>query len=81
VLLRSFVFSSSICSEKKKQREVKRTRGWIEEEKNKCKEVQLLKFGQIVDLAILEKVQVDEGAADLKDKLKKCVCVVRCEFS
>lgn len=57
--------------EKKKQREVKRTRVWIEEEKAKCREVQLLKFGQTVDLAILEKVNVDEGAADLKQKLKK----------
>jgi WD40 repeat protein len=40
-------------------------------EQKKCEDVQMLKFGQIIDLSILAKVGVDEGAAELKDKLQK----------
>ena len=39
-------------------------------EKKKCEDVQMLKFGQIIDLNILEKVGVDEGASELRSKLK-----------
>lgn len=51
-----------------KELQVKREQ--IAVEKKKCEDVQMLKFGQIIDLNILEKVGVDEGAEDLKQKLK-----------
>jgi len=60
-----------LADEKKKRRAVDRTREWIDEEKAKCKEVQMLKFGMTVDLAILEKVNENDGAEDLKNKLKR----------
>lgn len=39
-------------------------------EQKRCEDVQMLKFGQIIDLSILAKVGVDEGAAELRRKLK-----------
>jgi len=50
-------------------RELAARREEIAVEKAKCEDVQMLKFGQIIDLHILEKVGVDEGAAELRAKL------------
>jgi hypothetical protein len=51
-------------------RELQTKRNAIAVEQKKCEDVQMLKFGQIIDLSILAKVGVDEGAAELKRKLK-----------
>ena len=42
----------------------------IEVEQKRCEDVQMLKFGQIIDLSILAKVGVDEGALELRRKLQ-----------
>jgi chromosome segregation ATPase len=51
-------------------RELAARREEIGIEKAKCEDVQMLKFGQIIDLHILEKVGVDEGASELRAKLE-----------
>lgn len=51
-------------------KELQQKRDLIAVEKKKCEDVQMLKFGQIIDLSILAKVGVDEGAAELRRKLK-----------
>lgn len=51
-----------------KELQVKRDQ--IAVEQKKCEDVQMLKFGQIIDLSILAKVGEDEGAAELRRKLK-----------
>jgi len=51
-------------------KELQVKRGAIAVEQKKCEDVQMLKFGQIIDLSILAKVGVDEGAAELRRKLK-----------
>lgn len=51
-------------------KELQTKRAAIAVEQKKCEDVQMLKFGQIIDLSILAKVGVDEGAAELKRKLK-----------
>jgi len=51
-------------------KELSAKRELISIEQKRCEDVQMLKFGQIIDLSILAKVGVDEGAADLRRKLK-----------
>jgi WD40 repeat protein len=52
-------------------KEIQSKKSLIEIEKRKCEDVQMLKFGQIIDLSILEKVGVDQDATDLRNKLKQ----------
>ncbi len=51
-------------------KDLKVKKALIEVEKKHCEDVQMLKFGQIIDLSILSKVGEDEGAAELRAKLK-----------
>jgi len=51
-------------------KELQSKRELIAVEQKRCQDVQMLKFGQIIDLSILAKVGVDEGAAELRRKLK-----------
>lgn len=52
-------------------RELSAAREAIGVEKKKCEDVQLLKFGQIIDLSILSKVGVETGAVELREKLSQ----------
>jgi len=51
-------------------KELQIKRDQIAVEQKKCEDVQMLKFGQIIDLSILAKVGVDEGAVELRRKLQ-----------
>jgi len=51
-------------------RELAQRREQIASEKAKCEGVQMLKFGQIIDLHLLEKVGADDGAEELRSKLR-----------
>lgn len=52
-------------------KELQLKREEIAVEKKKCEDVQMLKFGQIIDLNILEKVGADDGAGELRTKLQQ----------
>jgi hypothetical protein len=52
------------------KKELKDKKLQIDEEKKKCEDVQMLKFGQIIDMSILEKVKEDESAKVLRDRLQ-----------
>jgi len=51
-------------------KEVELKRKKLTEEEEHCREVQLLKFGQVIELDVLSKVGADDGTEELKNKLR-----------